>query len=80
MKTLRHLTMFFALMFLAVPPYRSQSTTPPPTGEIKQADDNEVELKKMALLADLQSLAAEAAELKQPLALSLAKAEIADAA
>jgi hypothetical protein len=80
MKTLRHLTMFFALMFLVVPLYRSQSTTPPPTSEIKQADDNEIELKKMALLADLQSLAAEAAELKQPLALSLAKAEIADAA
>lgn len=80
MKTLRHLTLFFALMFLVVPPFHSQSTTAPPTGEIKQADDNEVELKKLALLADLQSLAAEAAELKQPLALSLAKAEIADAA
>jgi len=81
MKTLRHFTLFFALMFLAVPPYRSQSAPPPPpTGEIKQAKDNEIELKKMALLADLQSLAAEAAELNQPLALSLAKAEIADAA
>jgi len=79
MKTLRHFTLFFVLMFLAVPPYHSQST-PPPTGEIKQAKDNEIELKKMTLLADLQSLAAEAAELDQPLALSLAKAEIADAA
>lgn len=61
------------LLFLLIPSYRGQSI------KTKPADDNEG-LEKILLLSDLQALEAKAEKLEKPLALALAKAEIADAA
>lgn len=79
MKTPLRLTLLCALL-LSAATYRAQTAPGAPGDAAKKPDVNEAELKRLNLLADLQSLATESAELEQPLALALAKAEIADAA
>lgn len=72
-----------SLIILAAIPHYGQTATPTPplnrANEVKRVG-NEVELKKMALLSDLQILSAEASSLAKPVARALARAEIADAA
>lgn len=82
MKTPQRLTLLCALLLLPPPAatYRAQTAPGAPGGAAKTPDVNEAELKRLTLLADLQSLATESAELEEPLARALAKAEIADAA
>jgi hypothetical protein len=84
---IRTLKTFLSLLALiiptAVPCYNQTKTidsTPAGANEVRRADNNELELKKMALVGDLQILAAEASNLDQALARARAKAEIAEAA
>jgi hypothetical protein len=83
-KTLKTVLSLLALIIpMAVPCHSQTKTTDSaPTGanEARRADNNELELKKIALIGDLQILSAEASALDKPLARALAKAEIADAA
>jgi hypothetical protein len=82
-KTPQNILPLLALIISAAIPHYAQTTTaaPPPIGanEVKRVD-KELELKKMALIGDLQVLSAEASSLDKPLARALARAEIADAA
>lgn len=82
MQITQRLILSLALMLFTVVPHYAQSAAPPApiNSAAGQANNNELELKRMALLADLQALAADASNLDTPLALALAKAEIADAA
>lgn len=68
------LLLLSALLLLIVPSAYSQSALP------LSGHRDEVELKKLWLLADLQNLKSEAVKLERPLAHALANAEIADAA
>lgn len=79
MKFSHRLITLLALILLASAGGLGQ-VAPAVGGDAGQAWDGEAELKRLALLADLQSLAGEASEIDEPLALALAKAEIADAA
>ena len=83
-KTLKTILSLLALITPTAVPCYSQTKTPDsaPAGanEARRADNNDLELKKMALVGDLQILSAEASNLDKPLARALAKAEIADAA
>jgi hypothetical protein len=83
-RTLKTILSLLALIIpTAVPCYNQTKTidsTPAGANEVRRADNNELELKKMALVGDLQILAAEASNLDQALARARAKAEIAEAA
>ena len=83
-KTAQSILPLLALMISAAVPHYGQTTTAAlpqnRADEAKRADNNELELKKMALIGDLQILSAEASNLDKPLARALARAEIADAA
>ncbi len=83
-KTAQSILPLLALMISAAVPHYGQTTTAAlpqnRADEAKRADNNELELKRMALIGDLQILSAEASNLDKPLARALARAEIADAA
>lgn len=83
MKTLKSILPLLALIIsAAVPHYGQTKTAVAAAVGANEAGrvDNERELKKMALIGDLQVLSAEASSLDKPLARALARAEIADAA
>lgn len=71
---MQRLILLSALILLAAPSHNGQSIQPEPT-----SDDN-VALRRLVLLSDLQALETESKKLGEPLARALAKTEIADTA
>ncbi len=70
---MRRMILLTLLIFLSYPSTPSQSVA-------INSNGGDVSIRKLLLTSGLQSLNNEAAKLNEPLALSLAKAEIADAA
>src|SRR5947209_12258816 len=70
---MQRFTLLLTLVFLVTSSYRAQTT-------VRKPGDADLNLKRLSLISSLQGLDAQSLKLNKPLALALAKAEIADAA